>query len=172
VSSDPDPEITALSTICNALLTLASDEARRRVLEFARDKFNLGAPSRVGGSHKAAGAPTGEEEPDQENDDLLSRFDHKKPADNVALLVAGHYAKYGTQSFTVSAIKTQADQAGITVPARIDKTLEGGGRKGKRFYQRLSAGTFRVTVHGEAFLKNTYGVKKGNRRTTPEPDTE
>lgn len=159
-----DPEIAAIATICTALESLGSDAERQRVLEFASAKFNL---ARVAISQKLQS----EEEGDEGDAALLARFEHGKPADNVALLTALHYSKYGTQPFSASDLKASADAAGLIVPARIDMTLTVAGKKGKKFYQKLSPGRFRVTVHGESFLKATYGVKKGTQVVAAQPQS-
>jgi hypothetical protein len=154
-----DPEIEALAKVCGALSVLKSGEAKRRVLDFAYAKYEPKAPKKPREMQVT-------QDPDEDDggDNLLARFDHKKPADNVNLLVAKHYAQYGIEPFTVSELTEEADAAGLVVPARIDMTLKQGGGKGKRFYQNLKKGQFRVTVHGESFLKETYGVKKGKKR--------
>lgn len=156
MASSTDPEIEALSKVCGALAILESDEAKRRVLDFAYGKFGLTPP-------KKPTEPQQLQEPEQDEagGNLLSRFDHKKSAENVNLLVANYYARYGIQPFTVLEIKEEADGAGLVVPARIDMTLKQAGNKGKRLYQNLNGGQFRITVYGESFLKATYGVKKG-----------
>ena len=154
MAATQDPEISAIATICKALEVLDSDAARLRVLEFAGAKFNLGSVTKT----PKKGSPAEEE---GSGASLLERFPDGKPADNVALLTAVHYLKFGSQPFSVSDVKNAADAAGLTVPTRIDMTLTVAGKKGKRFYQKISPGKFRVTVHGETFLKTTYGVKKG-----------
>jgi hypothetical protein len=160
MSEIADPEIAALSAVCAALTPLDSDEARRRVLDFARSKFGLLDNSR-GQSNSDEGLAITNEDDDVA---FFAKFPHDKPAANVALLVARHYSKYGTQPFSTSELNEQAGAADLVVPARIDMTLVDGGRGGKRFYQKLGPGRFRVTVHGEAYLRETYGVRKGALR--------
>ena len=171
VSDAGDPEVAALGVVIGALTGLPSDEARQRVVDFATARFGLSLVSR--GKTKQAGVAEairdpseGLEEPDDNG--LYAKFDHKKPAENVALIVARHYSLYGTNPFTVAQIQEQAAAAGLTVPNRIDMTLNSGGKKGKSHYQRLGKGAYRVTVHGEAFLKSTYDVRKGRRMPSTE----
>ena len=161
MSDSADPEIAALSAVCAALAPLESDEARRRVLDFARSKFGLRENNKGQGNSDEGLAITNEDDDDVA---FFAKFPHDKPAANVALLVARHYSKYGTQTFSTSELNEQAGAAGLVVPARIDMTLVDGGRGGKRFYQKLGPGRFRVTVHGEAYLRETYGVRKGSLR--------
>jgi hypothetical protein len=154
-----DPEIATLAAVCTSLSALSSDNARQRVLDFAYAKFNL----IVGRSSPSTDRPAfNAQEADDADAAFFAKFEHSKPAANVALLIARHYSKYGLQPFSTTEIKDSADAAGIVVPARIDMTLNEGGRKGKRFYQKLGGGKYRVTVHGEAFLRATYGVRKGS----------
>jgi hypothetical protein len=168
----PDPEIEALSKVCSALAALESDDVRQRVLEFASSKFGL-RPAKATKEGEFLSDKRDNSSEDEKDDDLLSRFDTKKPAENVMLLVARHYSRYGGESFTAADLRDEAARAGLTVPARIDMTLNQGGRKGKKFFQSLGRGAFRVTVHGETFLKETYQVKKGRqKRETPSEVSE
>ncbi len=149
-----DPEISAITAICAALGELGSDEARQRVLDFAASKFKLKSSKKTDVRADSDEAPT-------DDGEFFARFDHAKPFKAVYLLTARHYHKFGTQPFSVVELKKNADAAGLTVPTRIDKTLISAGSKGKKYYQQLESGKFRVTVHGENFLKTTYKVKKG-----------
>ncbi len=164
MSEAKDPEIGALATIFEALSTLDSDEARQRVLDFAAAKFNLKKPTTVTPQIETADETSRE----QSDEVFFSKFEHTKPAANVALLVARHYQRYGTEPFTVAEIKDQADASGLVVPTRIDMTLKDSGRQGRRFYQKLAPGKYRVTVHGETYIKETYGAKKGFARKATE----
>lgn len=156
-----DPEVTAIAAVCAALEPLDSEGARQRVIDFAISKFNLSQSSR-----KSTGLSTEVGGGGNELADLMGKFDHTKPASNVSLLTAYHYSTCGVQPFSTGELKAMADAAGLTVPARIDMTLNSAGKAGKRFFQKLGGGRYRVTVHGETFLKATYGVKKGTARTT------
>jgi hypothetical protein len=158
-----DPEVAAIATICTALGALESDEARQRVMDFAAAKFKL--------KRSTQDKPPQDEAESGDDSDFFARFEHTKPAENVALLVANHYSKYGTQPFSPADLKRAADAAGLVVPNRIDMTLGGAGRQGKRFYQKMPGNKYRVTVHGEAFLKTTYKVKKGAMRGTTATDS-
>ena len=159
-----DPEIAALATVCEAIAELDGEDARRRVLDFAYARFKLGTPS-VAASHTEPLRNFGDSK------FALETFDTAKPFENVALLVAELYSKHGSQPFTVSELKSRADEAGLVVPARIDKTLNGAAKQGKRFYQQLGPGRYRLTVHGEAHIRETYSVRKGsaNRSAASEP---
>lgn len=90
-------------------------------------------------------------------------FDHKKPSDNVLMVIAWHYNQHGTTPFSVDEICQLADGVGITVPARVDKTITSAQQSGKSCFTKAGKGQFKPTVYGEDRLKRTYGVKKGTQ---------
>lgn len=90
---------------------------------------------------------------------------HDKPADNTRQIAAYLYGIYGSEPFSVDEVRTLADDVGITVPTRIDKTLSVAKEKGKKLFARAAGkGMFKPTVHGENYLKTTYNVKKGTKK--------
>ena len=89
---------------------------------------------------------------------------HDKPSQNVYLIAADFYREYGCEPFTVKDVKDVADKVGVTVPNRIDMTLGGAKDSGKSLFRSVGRGLFAPTVHGEAYLKTTYGVKKGTKQ--------
>lgn len=95
---------------------------------------------------------------------LFSRFDHDRPSDNVRLIAAHLFQQYGAEPFSVDEMKAIAADAGITVPARIDMTLRNALENGKRLFVSAGNSKFKPTVHGESRLKDTYHVKKGNKK--------
>lgn len=101
---------------------------------------------------------------DSSSKEFFYSFDHDKPADNVKLIVAYFYREYGTDPFTTKDINTAADDIGITVPARIDRTLNQASHNGKAMFTKTGKGFFKPTIHGEAFLKTTYSVRKGTKK--------
>ena len=60
----------------------------------------------------------------------------------------------------------KAKDVGITIPERVDLTFLSAKEKGKNLFARAGLGKFKPTVHGEAYLKTTYSVKKG-KKTRP-----
>jgi hypothetical protein len=106
------------------------------------------------------------------NDDesLFVKFDHDRPSDNVRLIVASIFQEYGSEPFSAEEVGATASAAGITVPERIDMTLGNAVEKGKKLFVRTGRGTFKPTVHGEAYLKVTYGVKKGTKKRSSGTD--
>jgi hypothetical protein len=105
-------------------------------------------------------------------DDLeafFKSFDHKKPKDNVLLIAAWLYSQYGVFPITTDDIKTYADKTGLTVPERSDNTMRSSKKKSKSLFRQQGAG-WALTVHGEAHVKEVYGVKKGAKARPSETD--
>jgi hypothetical protein len=95
---------------------------------------------------------------------LFGRFDHDKPSDNVRLIAAYLFQQYGSEPFSADEVNAIAAEAGITVPARVDMTLRAAKENGKQLFVNAGDGMFKPTVYGESNLKDTYGVKKGNKK--------
>jgi hypothetical protein len=94
-------------------------------------------------------------------EDFFGAFTHDKPADNVKLIAAYLYHEYGSEPFSTEEVKIISDGVGITISERIDKTLSVSKDKGKKLFTKIGKGKFKPTVHGEAYLKAQYKVKKG-----------
>lgn len=94
---------------------------------------------------------------------IFSRFDHDRPSDNVRLIAAHFFQEYGSEPFSVEEVKAVAADAGITIPDRVDMTIAQAKDSGKQLFTRAGRGKFKTTVHGEAYLKSTYNVKKGTK---------
>jgi hypothetical protein len=108
---------------------------------------------------------------DNANDgSLFSRFDHDKPSDNVRLIAANIFEEYGSEPFSIEEAKTVAAAIGITVPDRIDMTLRNATENGKKLFVKAGQRKFKPTVHGEAYLKATYGVRKGTTKRGAESE--
>ena len=103
----------------------------------------------------------------QTMDDFFASSAHDKPSDNVRQIAAFHYREFGTEPFSINEIRKVATDVGITIPQRVDMTLEQAMAKGKKLFARAGTGKFKVTVHGEAYLKSTYGVSKGTKKPVP-----
>ncbi len=85
----------------------------------------------------------------------------EKPSDDALATAAYHYSLYGSGEFSVDEMRELADDVGVTVPERLDMTYLQVKRNGNRLFRRGTRGAFRPTVHGEAFFKQTYNVRKG-----------
>jgi len=101
-------------------------------------------------------------------EEFFTKFDTNKPADNVFLAAAYLYSRHGSQAFSINELKELANTTGLTLPERTDMTIRSAQRKGKRLFQRVGTDQYKPTVHGEAFLKTTYSIKKG---TAPRLET-
>jgi hypothetical protein len=111
--------------------------------------------------------PTAEadDEPDTSAlEDLIQANEVEKPADAVFLLTAHLFSQYGAVPFETSEIAELGEAVGLTLPRRIDMTLEGAKRDKKSLFRRAGRGKFQPTVHGELFFKDEYDVKKGRKK--------
>lgn len=108
-----------------------------------------------------AGEETGQHDVDKES--FFKQFDHTKPSDNALLIAAYLYSQFGSSRFTTEDIKELADDVGITIPERCDMTFKKTQKKGKNLFTLNGRGKYKPTVYGEAFLKETYKVKKGKK---------
>lgn len=90
--------------------------------------------------------------------------DVDEPADAVFAIAGYLYGRYGTEPFTTSEIKGIANQVGLIVPARIDKTLRAARRSGKSLFRNTGKRKFAPTVLGEKTLKDELKVKKGRAK--------
>lgn len=93
---------------------------------------------------------------------FISGFDHERPKDNVMLLVAWLYSQYGAYSIQAKEMRELAGTCGLVIPNRSDNTMRQAKDKGKSLFSQHGKG-WKPTVSGELYLKNTYGVKKGNK---------
>jgi hypothetical protein len=116
------------------------------------------------------GAGGDSDDNDESREEFFKRHDHDKPSDNVRLIAAYHFQQHGSAPFTVDELKEIADDVGITVPDRIYMTLRAAQADGKKLFSSPSRGLFKPTVHGEANLKTTYEVKKGNKPKAVKPE--
>src|SRR6185295_4079139 len=96
---------------------------------------------------------------------LLQLHTHDKPADNVKLIAAFLYSRFGTEPFSLDELRELANNAGLTIPARPDMTIKAALEEGKKLFHSPARDKYAPTVHGELFLKKTYSVRKGaNKR--------
>lgn len=86
-----------------------------------------------------------------------------KPSTNAYLCVAYLYSQYGAAPFSMEDVRAVANQAGLTLPDRVDVTLAGAKKSGKPLFKRAGRGKLQPNVHGETYLKNTYSIAKGTK---------
>ena len=123
--------------------------------ENGKDENHTG--DKAGGKEERSPAADGREA-------FFAGLKNGKPSDNALATAAYHYSQYGSAEFAVDEIRELANDVGVTVPERLDMTYLQAKRKGNRLFRRGGRGAFRPTVHGEAFFKETYKIKKGTSR--------
>ena len=119
--------------------------------------------------HPVDDTPGGAERAPANREAFFAGLKNDKPSDNALAVAAYHYAQYGSSEFTVDEMQELADDVGVTVPERLDKTYLAARRKGNSLFRRGGRGAFRPTVHGEAHFKRTYKVSKGTSRKPTAP---
>lgn len=109
----------------------------------------------------------GKDEPPEDTrskEKFFGEFAHDKPSDNVRLIAAFLYQEHGVQPFSVEDVRQIANDVGITIPDRVDMTLVAALEHSKKLFTRAGKGNFKVTVHGERYLKNAYSISKGTKK--------
>jgi hypothetical protein len=107
---------------------------------------------------------------DNGKESFFEQFDQTKPSDNALLAAAYLYSQFGSNPFSLKDVEELAGSVGITIPSRCDMTFKAARHKGKILFTQAGRGKYKPTVHGEAFLKKTYKVKKGTKTKEPEAD--
>lgn len=95
-------------------------------------------------------------------DAFFNQHDHDKPKDNVHLISAWFYSQYGVTPVTQADARECANDVGLTIPERPDNTMRTAKKDGKNLYRQKGSG-WQLTVKGEAYVRETYEVKKGNK---------
>lgn len=125
--------------------------------------------------HDGSATPKGRKhkpKPQQQEDcvQFLEEREHDKPKDNVHLIMAWLYSQYGVAVISIKEIRKCAAEASVTIPDRPDNLMRVAKHKGKIIYKQKDKG-WRISVNGEAFVKETYDVKKG-KKPRPSGDDE
>ena len=148
-------EIEIMGEIDKILSEVSDEQMKGRILKWASAKF---APNLVSGDKLDT---IGQNNTQLNEEEFFTKFLHDKPSNNVLLIAAWHYGKYGTSSIRLCEIRAKAKEVGITIPDRPDMTMKAATRKGKSLFIPCGRGEYRPTVHGEKYFKETYQVKKG-----------
>jgi hypothetical protein len=93
---------------------------------------------------------------------FFGAHDHKQPKNNVNLVAAWLYQQHGVFPITSKIIKEIANATGLIVPNRPDNTMRQAKKKGRSFFNKQGSG-WQLTVSGQTFIRETYGVQKGNK---------
>lgn len=149
----------------NKIIAELDPAIRHEAFTLLRD-YITGTPTRP-----PNGAPTPPEE-DNDRDAFFVKYAHQKPSENVNLLASHHFREYGSEPFSIMEIRDLASEVGVTIPDRVDMTLKQSKNDGRTLYKRLTNGDFKPTVHGEAYLRETYSVKKGKKKKPITHDTD
>jgi len=97
---------------------------------------------------------------------FFSREDDLTPADNAFLCAAYHFSQFGTVPFSITEIRTIAQNAGVVVPDRLDMTFKNASKKGKKLYQLAGKGLFKPTAAGSVVYGERWNARPG-RKTMP-----
>jgi len=100
--------------------------------------------------------------PTEDQATFFSDFSHKKPFENVHLIVAWYFSQFGLFPITTELLRQKAKDVGLTIPERPDTTMRNAKKKGKNLYRKQENG-YLPTVYGEANLKEIYKVSKGTK---------
>ncbi len=93
---------------------------------------------------------------------FMKRHESEKDHENVLAAAAWWYSQYGNAWFEPNKdLRAIADQAGLTVPVRIDMTIRQLKRDDKPVF-RKSGTRYSPTPKGERFLRRQFNVTKGS----------
>lgn len=100
-------------------------------------------------------------------EELMRNHPNAAAHENAYILAAHWYAEYGIEPFSLEGMKSLGNNAGMTLPERLDMTYKQAKSEGKASFQVISRGSYKPTVAGEGWLRATYGVSKGKQKLTP-----
>lgn len=149
-------------------------EIIRRLHEVDKEIKSLDPAIREASFKILQGYITGKKKEDQSEDTttisddtmeaFFNKYDHKKPSDNALLIAAYYYSQYGTEPLSYDEVKTISVATGLTIPGRVDVTLNKSTKKGKKLFTAAGKGKVKPTVHGESYFKEKYAVSRGKKK--------
>ena len=164
-ASDYRDRVKRLKEVNSVVKTL-EPAIREGAFELLKGYITSGAPEK-----RAKDGPKKSHTNDStDGKDFIATFDHEKPSDNAKLIAAYYYREYGSAAFSLDEVRETAEDVGVTIPARLDMTLQGAVKDGKKLFRRAGRGKFKPTVHGEKYMKDTYKVSKGTKKKADESD--
>jgi hypothetical protein len=95
---------------------------------------------------------------------FFAQYNNGKPSENTRLIAAFFYREYGPVAFSISDVRRMASETGLAVPERMDMSLKTARAGGKSLFQAAGRGRYRPTVHGEAYMRDTYHVSRGIKK--------
>ncbi|RKQ84989.1 hypothetical protein C8N24_6620 [Solirubrobacter pauli] len=97
---------------------------------------------------------------------LLEKHESTAATDNGVLVTAIFYSVFGRGPFEPKDFKTFADRHAMIWPNQYHKTVARRKQDGNLIVRKAQDGWY-VTTAGEAYFRETYGVKRGNQ---PRPE--
>lgn len=126
-----------------------------------------GAPAGKGSAAPGqGGTPDHLDSGQGDQEEFFRAHPDKEAHENVYLISAWFYSRYGISLFTNNEIKEIAKVEGLSIPDRPDMTLKSLKHDGKPVFRRKGK-AWQPTVQGEAYLRENFGVTMG-RNTKPD----
>lgn len=147
----------------NGVITKLDPAIREHAFKLLEGYITGRKPKQIGKEEDGDNVDT-----DDDMESFFSRFDHEKPSDNAMSIAAYHYSQYGKEPISYDEVKQIAGDVGLTIPERVDMTFKAAKDKGKSLFQSGGRGKSKPTVHGETYLKEKFGVKKGKKKKVEE----
>jgi hypothetical protein len=152
----------------NEVIETLDPAIRQEAFSLLKPYIGEEAPSSASGSTPAeTGATTAAGDGDLDltaAEEFFTTHEGGKPSENAYLTAAYLYSQYGASPFSMDDVRTVANHAGLTLPDRVDVTLSGAKKNGKPLFKRAGRGKLQPNVHGETYLRTTYGISKGTKR--------
>jgi hypothetical protein len=169
---EPDP--TKAGTIAQKLVAILineDSETRRRAVQAAMTLLGESVVAHASVGCQSAPSGSGDDGP-VDLATLFNRDEKLKPSDHAHLCAAYHFSVYGTASFLPEELRTIANEAGVVLPNRLDKTLTNAARNGKKLFQPAGKGAFRPTAAAGLAFKEKWGLKPGKKEKSTSTRTE
>jgi hypothetical protein len=91
---------------------------------------------------------------------FFNGHEHDRLKDNVHLIVAWLYSRFGVFPIETKLLRQTAERIGLQVPNRPDNTMRQAKCKGQYLYQHVGKG-WQLTALGERYVQHQYEVKLG-----------
>ena len=91
---------------------------------------------------------------------FFNGHEHDRLKDNVHLIVAWLYSRYGLFPVETKLVRETAERMGLLIPNRPDNTMRQAKCRGKSLYQHIGRG-WQLTPLGERYVHQRYKVKRG-----------